>query len=107
MLCRLYGLKDPIVFWQEWVPLSSDIVYNDTIFDWDAIMSANLKSSLAATKDEDPNIKENFYMSSYLMDACCGHNHFQKMKWTWSPREAPIHVYCNILWESKYKRNYE
>lgn len=46
-------------------------------------------------------------MSSYLMEACCAHNHFPKMKWTWNPREAPIHLYCNQMWDCTYMSNYE
>lgn len=107
MLCRLYELKDITMFRQKWVPLVSDIVYKGTIFNWGAILSGNMKSTLATAKDEDTQVIENFYISSYLMDACYTHNHFQKMKWTWSCREASIHVYCNILWESKYKSNYK
>jgi len=100
MLCRLHGLKDAMVFRQEWAPLVSDIFYKGTIFNCGSIMSANLKSSLLAAKDEDPHLKSNFFLSSYPMDACCTHNHFQRMKWTWNPR--PIHVYCSMLWERKY-----
>ena len=76
MLCILYGLKYATVFREEWVPLVSDIVYKGTIFNWGVILSANLKLALTVTKDEDPNVKANLYMSSYLMDACCAQHHF-------------------------------
>jgi len=107
MLCKLHWLKDATGFWQEWEPLVSDMVYKGTIFNSGAILSTNLKSSLAVEKYKDPQLKENFFMSSYLMDACCAHNHFQRMKCTFNPREAPIHVFCSLLWESKYRSNYE
>jgi len=107
MLWRLYGMRDATIFQQEWAPLVSNIVYNGANFNWVTIMSSNMKKAIVVVKPEDPQLISNFFMYSYLMDACCAYNHFQYMKWTWNPWEAPIHMYCGQMWESKHKSKYD
>ena len=46
-------------------------------------------------------------MSSYLLDVMCVSIEFPSLGWKWEPRLSSVHVYCKILWENKYKEDYE
>lgn len=48
------------------------------------------------------NIVLPFYMSTYIMDVICFTSDFTSMGWKWTI-EDPIHIYHNILLESKYQ----
>jgi hypothetical protein len=45
-------------------------------------------------------------MASYLLDVICARNTFAKMNLNWHPSELAVHVYYNILWETKYNKFY-
>jgi hypothetical protein len=47
-----------------------------------------------------------FYMASYLMDVICATNVFLGVNLSGHISESPVHVYCQVLWENKYKRHY-
>ena len=46
-------------------------------------------------------------MSSYIMDALDGGQHFVGMNWPCRKGLPPIHVYFLELWEMKYKYNFD
>ena len=48
-----------------------------------------------------------FYMSSYLLDVMCARQEYPSLGWRWKPNLPPIQVYYKILWENKYKEDYE
>jgi hypothetical protein len=47
-----------------------------------------------------------FYMDSYLMDLIYVINRFPELNWSWNMSKPPMHVYCQMIWEKKYKKNY-
>ena len=46
-------------------------------------------------------------MSSYLLDVMCANREYPTLGWRWEPNLPSIHVYCKMLWETKYKEDYE
>jgi hypothetical protein len=46
-------------------------------------------------------------MSSYLMNVMCASLEFPSLGWKWESNLPLIHVYYKILWETKYKEDYE
>ena len=46
-------------------------------------------------------------MSSYLMNVMCATLEFPSLRWKWEFNLPSIHVYCKMLWETKYKEDYE
>ena len=46
-------------------------------------------------------------MSSYLLDVMCASMEFPSLGWKWKLGLPLVHVYCKILWENKYKEDYE
>ena len=46
-------------------------------------------------------------MSSYLVNVMCAMIEFPSLGWKWEPNLSSVHVYCKILWENKYKEDYE
>jgi len=40
------------------------------------------------------------------MDYVCAFNAFPRMGWKWNTSCSLVHVMCQYLWESRYKRNY-
>lgn len=46
-------------------------------------------------------------MSAYIMDSICFTSDFPFMGWKWTIQDPfPIHIYHNILWESKYQPHF-
>ena len=46
-------------------------------------------------------------MSTYLMNVMCASLEFPSLGWKWESSFPSIHVYCKMLWETKYKEDYE
>ena len=46
-------------------------------------------------------------MSSYLLDVMCASTVYPSVSWIWEPNLSSVHIYCKILWETKYKEDYE
>ena len=46
-------------------------------------------------------------MSSYALDVVCASQEYPSLGWRWKSNLLSIHVYCNMLWENKYKEDYE
>ena len=46
-------------------------------------------------------------MSTYLMNVICTNLEFPSLGRKWESSFPLIHVYCKMLWETKYKENYE
>jgi hypothetical protein len=104
MLCRLYGEPNALQFKLEWVPLIHHILDKGNIFNWAVILSSNLKRQVEKILTAPPGFTPQFFMSGYLIDAFCAKTHFPLMKWSWSPSQQPIHVYCNKLWSLNAKQ---
>jgi hypothetical protein len=56
----------------------------------------------AHREKETPSAVPSFYMASYLLDVVCAMNLFSGLNLSWHSSKAPIHVYCQIFWETKY-----
>lgn len=78
-------MKDATVFRQEWMPIASEIAYKGTIFNWSAILSANINSTITTERGECGLERSNFYIS-YLLDAFCSQHHWNEldMKSNWA-----------------------
>ena len=46
-------------------------------------------------------------MSSYIINVMCASIEFPSLGWKWEPSLLSVHVYCKMLWENKYKEDYE
>ena len=46
-------------------------------------------------------------MSSYLLGVMCASREYPTLGWRWEPSLPSIHVYYKMLWENKYKEDYE
>ena len=46
-------------------------------------------------------------MSSYLLDVMCASREYPSLGWRWNSDLPSIDVYCKMLWENKYKEDYE
>ena len=41
------------------------------------------------------------------MNVMCASLEFPSLGWKWEPSLPSIHVYCEMLWETKHKEDYE
>ena len=41
------------------------------------------------------------------MDVMCANIEFPSLEWNWEPSFPFVHVYYKMLWENKYKDNYD
>lgn len=101
LMCQLYGERDTIVLWIYWVPIMVEIVNRGPIFNWGAIISSTLNQATKKIVIIDDKQEAYFFMSSYIMDALCGGQHFLGMNWAWRKGLPSKHIYCLELWEKK------
>jgi hypothetical protein len=107
MLCRLYGEKDASQFSLSYMPLIYYCMDEGLSFNWDDILSSNLTEAITAVVEAQPGTFPSFHMSSYLMDIMCVSHQYPNMGWKWKPSDESIHIYCKVLWEHKYKMEYQ
>ena len=69
---------------------------------WGELISYNLDNQLKKVHKD-----HQFYMSTYLMDVMCVNVEFPSLEWKWEPSLPSVHVYCKMLWENKYKEDYD
>jgi len=106
MLCRLYGELDASKFTLNWEPLVYYIVGIRSTFNWDDILLESLEDATRAVKETTPGKFPRFHMSSYLLEMVCVYHEYPKIGWEWQPIDLPIHIYCKVIWEHKYKKKY-
>ena len=46
-------------------------------------------------------------MSSYLLNVMCSSKEYPSLGWKWEPNLPSVNVYCKMIWENKYKEDYE
>ena len=46
-------------------------------------------------------------MSTYLTDVMCANIEFPSLEWKWESSLPLVHVYRKMLWENKYKDDYD
>ena len=37
----------------------------------------------------------------------CASREYPSLGWKWEPKLLPVHVYCKMLWEKKYREDFE
>lgn len=79
-------------------------MYACTIFNWDGILSANIFQALEKSVQRLDERGSPFYFSSFLLYALCASNQFPGLKWDWTPKCSPIHIYCQELWKENYHK---
>jgi len=102
LLSRVFGRKDGSTFLDKWIPIIYQIMTSKVTLNWGKLISSNLDNQL---KKEHKD--HQFYMSTYLMDAMCASLEFPSLEWKWEPSLPSVHVYYKMLWENKYKEDYD
>ena len=101
-LSRLFRRKDGSTFSDKWIPIIYQIITRRATFNWGELISSNLDNqSKKVHKDHQ------FYMSTYLKYVMCANIEFPSLEWKWESSLPSIHVYCKMLWENKYKVDYD
>ena len=101
-LSRVFERKDGSTFLEKWILIIYQIITNKATLNWGELISSNLDNQLKKVHKE-----HQFYMSTYLMDVMCANLEFPSLEWKWEPSLPSIHVYCKMLWENKYKEDYD
>lgn len=74
------------------------------MFDWATILSDNLATHILAFISKHRDFEN---MSAYIMDALCFSMDFSSMGCKCTLQDlTTIHVYHDILWDSKYHQNF-
>ena len=102
LLSRVFGRKYASSFLDKWIPIIYQVITSGSMLDWGELISSNLDIQLKKSQKE-----HQFYMSSYLLDVMCATREYPSLGWKWEPILPSIHVYCQMLWENKYKEDYE
>jgi hypothetical protein len=101
-LSRVLRRKDGSTFQDKWISIIYQIMTNGVTLNWGELISSNLDNQLKKVHKE-----HQFYMSTYLMDVMCANIEFPSLVWKWEPSFPSVHVYCKMLWENKYKEDYD
>jgi len=107
MLCQLYGEPYAFHFSLSYIPLIYYCTYEGISFNWDNILSANRIVAITTVTEDQPYTFPSFHMSSYLLDIMCVSHQYPIMGWTWKPSDPTIHTYYKVLWEHKYRTQYQ
>lgn len=102
LVSRVFRRKDGSTFSNKWIPIIYQIITSGATVNWGELISLNLGNQLKKVHKE-----HQFYMSTYLMDVMCANLKFSLLEWKWEPSLPSIHVYCKMLWEKKYKEDYD
>ena len=107
MLSQLHEKADCAYFKSKWIPLAHGVMSAGRIFNWENILSTNLLWALEKAIQKQDAKGALFYFVGYLLDVLCASNQFLSLKWAWTPKCPPIHIYCRELWrENNYKEMY-
>jgi hypothetical protein len=98
----VFGRKDGSTFPDKWIPIIYQIITSGAVLKWAVLISSNLDNQLKKVHKE-----HQFYMSTYLMNVICASLEFPSLGSKWESSMPSIHVYCKMLWETKYKEDYE
>ena len=102
LLSRIFGRKDASHFPNKWIIIIHQVISSGSILNWGEIISSNLDIQLKMIRKE-----HKFYMSSYLLDVICASREYPSLGWKWTPSLPSIHVYYKMIWENKYKEDYD
>jgi hypothetical protein len=69
---------------------------------WDELISHIYNIQLKKAQKE-----HQFSISSYLLDVMCASSEYPSLGWKYKFDLPSIHVYCKMIWENKYKEDYE
>jgi hypothetical protein len=95
-------MKDGSTFPDKWIIIIYEIITSGSTLNWGELISSNLDVQLMKVQKD-----RQFYMSSYLMNVMCSSLEFPSLGWKWESNLPSIHVYYKMLWETKYKEDYE
>ena len=98
----MFERKDSSSFPDKWIPIIHQVITDGSTLNWGHIILSNLDLQLKKDKKE-----HKFFMSSYLLDVMCSTREYPFLGWKWKSDLPSIHVYCKMLWENKYKEDYE
>lgn len=102
LLSRIFEEKDASTFPDKWIRIIHQVITSGLVLNCGEIISSNIDSQLKKVQSE-----YKFYMASYLLDFMCSTREYPSLGWKWNPILSPIHVYCKMLQENKYKEYYE
>ena len=106
LMCELCGEDNYIHFKYAWLPIVHIVIAIGGVFNWAIILSRAMKRYIERENKLFVEILPTFYMDSCLLYIICASKHFSRLHWSWTIVGSPIHMYCQGLWENKYKRNY-
>ena len=98
----MFGRKDGSRSPDKWIPIFYQIITSGSILNWDELISSSLDLQLKKYWKENQ-----LFMSSYLLDVMCANIEYPYLGWRWEPNLLSVHVFCKMLWENKYKDDYE
>ena len=101
-MARIFGKKYASSFPNKWNPIIHHVITYGSTLNWGDIISSNLDIQLKKVPNE-----HHFYMSSYLLDVMFASQEYPSLGWKWKLDLLSIHVYYKMLWENKYKEDYE
>lgn len=105
MICRFFSYSNTQNFFHQWKSLIN-VASEGYVLYWGNILSDNLATHIINFRSKhrvSGNIISPFDMSCYVMDSLSFIMDFISMGWKWTLEDPiPIHIYHDILWDSKY-----
>ena len=102
MICRFMGEPNCNSFRREWVPLMYVITVKGRIANFANIIAMNLLMAVNKFRGDSHDKASTFYMAAFMMDVICASVTFPGLKMTWSPNDALVPEFYQMLWIDRY-----
>jgi hypothetical protein len=102
LLSRIFGRKDASHFLDKWILIIHQVISSGSTLNWGEIISSNRDFQLKKFRKE-----HKLDMASYLLDVMCARKEYPSLGWKRTPSLPSIHVYGKMLWENRYREDYD
>lgn len=104
MLSRLHREANYMFFKSEWIPLAHGVMFyhNNVYFGQHFVFQ--YYSGLEKIVQRSDVRGSPFYFLGFILDVLCASNLFPCLKWAWTLKCPPIHIYYQELWRENYHK---
>ena len=85
------------MFQAKWLPVAHHVLIIGGSFNWEQVLSFNLKDEIEKCQKTSANRNPIFYMSGFVMDAFYATSPFPTLKWNSNKNYSHVHIYCSNM----------
>lgn len=90
-------------FPQSWVIVLDQLDREGKPCNWSSKLAHQPKEQVTKARQSLGGMKEEIYMSAYILDAICAQQESLGLEWAWSQIETVVNTYCKLLSEFNFR----